>query len=303
MIRSGFTWLIAVAVSAASSASTPLVVPFDFSKAAIGVDITVKGTPLYAIVDTGVDPSVVDLARADALGLKVDRGDGGEASGFGDGKGAAIFPTSIDGLAIRGRRFKPFAALASDMTDLSTHYGRKLDAVLGYSFLSDKIVLFDYPRRTFSILAQVTEAQPAVRTCRTRWSKPLTTSDSFPIIPGFRLGEASGSVSLDTGSNGGIGLFPKALDLPGVRASLVDKGTILHSGARGNAEARSYTLTVPVGFGPFTLPAGQVVTIHRGQEPADGRIANIGNRLFAAMKVRILLDYRGRTITFYGDCG
>jgi hypothetical protein len=29
------------------------------------------------------------------------------------------------------------------MTGLSAHYGRKLDGILGYSFLADKIVLID----------------------------------------------------------------------------------------------------------------------------------------------------------------
>jgi hypothetical protein len=295
-------WLAFFGAVPAPAAPATLTVPFDFSRNAIGVDVTLNGTQLYVIFDTGVDPSVIDLARAEALGLKVDRKDGGEASGFGNGKGADVYPTSVAGLTIDGRRFKPFDALASDMTTLSNHYGRKLDAVIGYSFLSDKAILIDYPRQTLSILAKFDEAKPLVRTCRTRWTAPLTTSDSFPIIPSFRVGKTSGSVSLDTGSNGGIGLFPRALALPGVRASMVEKGTVIHSGARGDSKASTYSLTVPVGFGPFTLPTGQVATVHSGESPADGRIANVGNPLFAAMRIKMLLDYRGRTMTFYGDC-
>jgi len=42
---------------APSVASATVVVPFDFSRSAIGVDVTIKGTPLYMILDTGVDPS------------------------------------------------------------------------------------------------------------------------------------------------------------------------------------------------------------------------------------------------------
>ena len=60
---------------------------------------------------------------------------------------------------------------------------------------------------------------------------------------------------------------------------------MIHSGARGDAKASSYLLTVPVGFGPFTLAAGQVATVHSGQNPADGRIANVGNTLFAGMRI------------------
>jgi hypothetical protein len=57
---------------------------------------------------------------------------------------------------------------------------------------------------------------------------------------------------------------------------------------------------VPVGFGPFSLPAGQTVSL-RGTTP-DGRAANVGNKLFAAMKLKLLLDYQSKRITFYGDC-
>ena len=33
------------------------------------------------------------------------------------------------------------------------------------------------------------------------------------------------------------------------------------------------------------------------------RLANVGNKLFAEMNLKILLDYRARQMTFYGDCG
>jgi hypothetical protein len=60
----------------------PVEVPFDFSRGAIGLDVTVKGVPLFVILDTGVDPSVIDINRAEALALNVDRAAGGEAVGL-----------------------------------------------------------------------------------------------------------------------------------------------------------------------------------------------------------------------------
>ncbi|WP_404711271.1 retropepsin-like aspartic protease [Sphingomonas sp. MMS24-J13] len=257
MTRQAFARLIAFFLVVSPAASAPLTVPFDFSKRAIGISATIRGEPVHVILDTGVDPSVVDLRRAEMLGLTVDRTNGGEASGFGEGKGATIFPARVDSLAISGRRFRTFDALASDMSTLSVHYGSKLDAVLGYSFLSDKIVLIDYPGRTLGILARRDEVKAAVRRCRTRWTIPLKTQDSFPVVAGFRLGKARGTISLDTGANGGIGLFRRALNLPGLRASLVEDGTIVHQGARGEARAKRFRLAAPVGFGPFTLPPGR----------------------------------------------
>lgn len=282
--------------------ATPLQVPFDYSRSEIGVDVAINGTPAYMILDTGVDPSVVDLKRSEALRLKIDRTNGGEASGFGDGKGAAVFPTSIRGLAIHGHDFAPVEALASDLSALSRHYGRQLDGVLGYSFLSDKIVLIDYPGKSLNILDVAREAKSLTRTCRKRWTTQLKTTDNMPVIHAFRLGAATGPISLDTGSNGGIALFRSALDLPGIRVGLKEAGTITHSGAKGEATARSFAFGAPVGFGPFTLPAGQTVSVYNEPGSSATRVANVGNVLFAAMKLKMLLDYRGRTMTFYGDC-
>lgn len=59
-------------------------VPFDLSQSEIGIEVTVNGEPLYVLLDTGVDPSVIDLRRAENLHLKIDRNGGGELSGFGN---------------------------------------------------------------------------------------------------------------------------------------------------------------------------------------------------------------------------
>jgi hypothetical protein len=275
---------------------------FDFSRSEIGIEVSIKGKTLYAIVDTGVDPSVINLAEAEELGLTVDRTDSGEASGFGEGRGMTVFPTRIAGLSIRGQSFAAFDALASDTAGLTGSGQRRIDAVLGYSFLSDKIIIIDYIAQKLAILSSSSEVRATVRTCRTRWRVPLKTFDTYPVIPGFRLGEASGPVTLDTGSSGGIALFEEALDLPGLRDSLVDQGASMRRGARGESKVENFILRKPVGFGPFTLPAGQLVFVHRQQGSAVARIANVGNEVLAAFKIKILLDYRSRVMTFYGNC-
>jgi hypothetical protein len=96
-------------------------------------------------------------------------------------------------------------------------------------------------------------------------------------------------------------LIPAALDLARVRDSLVDEGASIRIGARGETKAETYKLNQPVGFGPFTLPAGQQVFV-REQQGSPGRVANVGNALLAELKIKLLLNYRGRLMTFYGDC-
>jgi len=295
---------LALVFSFGAASAAPLTVPFDFSRTAIGLDVSVKGTPLHMILDTGVDPSVIDEALAGTLGLKIDRAAGGEASGEGDAKHAMVYPTSVDGFTIAGRAFAPFDALTTDMSTLSQHYGRRLDGVIGYSFLNGKIVLIDYAKSTLGILDAPGDAAPVVSRCARHWSIALQTlaDDNIPIIPDFRFGSAKAPISLDTGSNGGISLFPKALELSGLHGALVEKGKTTYAGARGEASTNTYVLREPVGFGPFTLSPGQLVTLRPMQDAGNSRAANIGNKLFAAMKLKLLLDYKSRAVTFYGAC-
>jgi hypothetical protein len=279
-------------------------IPFDFSHKSIGMDVTVHGISLFVLLDTGVDPSVIATARAESLGLKVDRTSGGEASGYGESKSATVYPTTIDGLAIRGRSFAPIDALTADITAASRGYGRDIDAVLGYSFLKDKIVLINYSAQKVLILDRAADAGPEVRLCRTHWSTTMQflDHDNTPIIPNFRFGSSSGPITLDTGSNSGISLFDRALESPDVKAALVEQGESEHAGARGVAKSKTYSFKSPVGFGPFSLPGGQGVDRLKAENPDDKRFANIGNRLFAEMKLIILLNYHAKKLTFYGSC-
>lgn len=309
MNRPSLVRKLAVFVLVGSLVAGPVVgaaleIPFDYSRNAIGIDITVHGVPLFVILDTGVDPSVIASARTESLGLKVDRASGGEASGLGDSKSATVYPTTIDGLAIRGRSFAPIDALMANLSAMSRGYGRDIDGVLGYSFLKDKIVLINYAAQRVWILDQATDAGPVVRLCRTHWSTAMQflDGDNTPIISNFRFGSSSGPITLDTGSNGGISLFDRAFESPDVKAALVEQGEIVHAGARGDAKSKTYLFKAPVGFGPFSLPAGQGVNRIKAERPDDKRFANIGNRLFADMKLTILLNYRTKKLAFYGSC-
>lgn len=295
--------VLILATTAAANAA-PLTVPFDFSRNAIGLSVTVKDQPLYVILDTGVDPSAIDAHRAEALGLKIDRARGGEASGEGSAKEAKVYPTTIDGLALKGRDFPPIDALTLDMKLLSARYGRTLDGVLGFSFLAGRIVLIDYARRELSILDAPSDATARVRPCRKHWTIPYKSyaGDSIPIVPDFRFGAATAHISLDTGSNRDIGVYQSALDLPGFRAALKEAGQTSFAGARGVGRGKLYRFDAPVGFGPFALPKGQILTLHPEKGSRATRVANIGNRFFAAVTPVMLLDYKDRVISFYGDC-
>ena len=278
-------------------------VPFDFSQSEIGIDATVNGEPVFILLDTGVDPSSIDLQRAAALHLKIDRNAGGQVSGFGNTEQPTAFPTTIQGFAIAGHKFASFDALASDLSALSAKYGRRVDAFIGYSFLQDKIILIDYPQSTLYILDDPSAAPSAAGSCRQKWSAPmqLLEGENWPLIPRLRLGDAVISATLDTGSSGLITLYNGAVDMPGVRSALVQKGEVKSGGFNGEEKMNGYVFNKPIGFGPFELPPGTAMTL-RDVKGSSSNLANIGNKFFASMGVKMMLDYRHRTMTFFGDC-
>jgi len=288
---------------ATNSSQAAVTTPFDFSKHAIALNVTVKGVPLYVLLDTGVDPSVIDIKRADALALPVDRKTSGQADGEGTGS-TTVFPATIKDLEIGGHAFGDVVTLAADMGTLSKTYGRPVDGVLGYSFLKDKVVLIDYTASTVTIFSGTKEAEVFVRQCRKHYGTPLRSfaDEQIPVIPDFQLGDAKVPITLDTGSNRGIALYQVALNVKGIRGALKVTGKAHGAGARGTFTSDTATLNVPVGMGPFQLPAGEPVVVMSSRGSADSRIANIGNMTFAAMKVKLLLDYPAKQVSFYGDC-
>lgn len=146
-------------------------------------------------------------------------------------------------------------------------------------------------------------ATPATKSCATKWNAPvqLLEGENWPLIPELRLGEAVISATLDTGSSGSITLYDGALDMPGVCSSLVQKGEVKSGGFQGEEKLKKYVFDKLLGFARFELPPGTAVVL-RNMKGSSSNLANVGNKLFASVGLKMMLDYRHRTMTFLGDC-
>jgi predicted aspartyl protease len=161
------------------------------------------------MVDTGTDPSVVDLALARKLRLGLAHG--GSGTGGGSGK-SLVFQTSIPQLSVGGLGVRNVDALAIDMSRQSRKLGVSIGGVLGYSFLEGRVTQFDY---THAVLI-VGDASDR--------------SDGTTVLP-FRLDSDNGVIidvlvngkravaDLDTGSNGALAVTPKAIRALGLTQS------------------------------------------------------------------------------------
>jgi len=97
------------------------------------------------MLDTGTDPSAIDLATAKAVGLKLDP-TGRRSSGGGTGVNLA-YETRLPLLGVGGLAAKNVPAVAIDLSEVSRRFGRPVHGILGHSLLNGRIVQIDYPKR------------------------------------------------------------------------------------------------------------------------------------------------------------
>ncbi len=286
-----------------AASAAPLVMPFDFSRHAIGINGSVKGKPLYVLLDTGVNPSVIDIGLATSLGLSLNRKAAGQGNGEGGGTTLAV-PTVIPGPEFAGHSFGNIEALATDLRSMSKSYGHRLDGVFGYSFLSSNTVLIDYPSRTLTIQPGGFGPDLAAH-CRLRRPIPFASNDGnqFPVVRNARFGIVEAPVTLDTGSNRTIGFYQAALQVPVIRNALSVESAERGASFGGSYTTQAATLRIPFGIGPFMLPAGQKVSIMPTKGIPGKRLANIGNGFFDALKASLLVDYPRKRLALLGDCG
>lgn len=272
-------------------------VPFAFVHNEIIIDAAIGGSaPHRFMLDCGVDPSAIDQVLARDLGIEIDETEVGEASGAGDGPGLAVMESSIPGLVIGTMAFDPIAALAADLSPFGQALELPLAGILGHSFLAHHVVRIDYPARQVTIaLHREALAPPATRVTR-RLVVPLRFNSDDDPTPVFDLdidGEIV-TVTLDTGSSGGLELFPAAVERLGLEDEKASGEVTEALGARGLHKLTQGQLD-KVGLGPFAISG---LDTRFSERSAEGEIrdGNAGNELF--QNFVLTLDYVNGEIVF-----
>ena len=140
----------------AKTAQTPsagaISVPFRFTHGEVVAQATINGQgPFNVLLDTGADPSVINLATARQLGLKIDS-TGGQGSGTGTDVNLA-YGTTIPAVELGDLRAANMEAVAMDLSKISKKIGQPITAVLDYTLLKGRIVQFDFPGRVVRFLS------------------------------------------------------------------------------------------------------------------------------------------------------
>ncbi len=266
-------------------------VPFDFYRNEIILQVKVNGKgPFNMMLDTGTDPSAVDLAWAKDVGLKL-HPLGRPATGGGTDVNLTYY-TQLPLVEAGSFTVKDVETLAIDLSKVSTRLGKPLHGVLGHSVLHGRIVQIDYPNRVVRFYSQSLFSKASNTANRSvltfRYVDNVLLDDVF--VNGKKV-----VGNLDTGSNGTFNLTPAAVEYLGLVEEFnqapvsTDVG---YNGVSQNREGKVNNVTI----GGISVHAPAVIFFGKGtgRDKKPWGI-NIGNGFLKDFVVTI--DYRNKLAT------
>jgi predicted aspartyl protease len=273
---------------------TVIEIPFEFIHGSIVVQATVNGHgPFSMLLDTGADPSIVEIGTAKSIGLKI-AAKGQQGSGGGT-DGNLAYETSLPLLQIGGLTARNVDALAMDLSKLSSALGRPLGGVLGYSLLKAHIVQIDYPNRRVRFLVNAPTCAGAAS-----HDSPSCTTLSFRykddiLVSGVTVDGKPVTTNVDTGSNSSFQVTPAAVNKLGLGEEVARSHATNSVGFNGNLQNREGTVR-NVTVGAISVNNPTMVFFGKGmgvdKEPWDLRIGNAFLKNFV-----VTLDYVQMRIT------
>lgn len=291
IIRSGLVCVVLAVASEAIAGQARLVaeLPFEFVRNEPVVKVTVNGHgPLNMMLDTGTDPSAIDLATAASIGLN--RSSKGQAASGGGTEKNLAYETKFETLEIGGLSAHKVAAAAIDLSKISERMQYHIDGVLGYSLFRDRIVQFDYPAR----MARFYDTMPASED-PTAVSMKFRYADNV-LIEGVKVDGVAVVANLDTGSSGSFSIVPKAIEKLGLTAAAATGVVRSSVGYNGRSENREGTVK-NIQIGAIYVDSPTVIFMSKGTG-YDKRAwdVNIGNVFFKDYVVTF--DFKTKTVRF-----
>jgi hypothetical protein len=249
------------------------------------------GAPLTVLLDTGTDPSIIDLGLARQLGLPL-----GEFAIGQDAVGAEVpfTETMIPWMRLGELRFRNLFALALDLR--ATPF--QVDMVLGYNVLQQVVLCIDYTRRMLCLSHPDLGGAEALSD---EALLPLTFCNHFPALANVVLddGVCLPLVTIDTGSNGGLTLGPDLASRLGLQPDAAAVTRASGTGFVGAGRAILCGKASSMRLGPFDLHDIDLDTPGGGGgDLCQAGRANMGNRVLARF-AHVTLDY-GRSLCALG---
>jgi len=273
-------------------------VPFTFERSSVIVQVKVNGKgPYNMLLDTGAELCAVDLNIAKELDLKLTPISSGKIVATGK-KENTLFLTKLPAIEITNLSAQDLEAVATDFSKITQRVGIPVAGVIGYNFLKNRIVQFDYGKRVVRFYSDspLRTSKHANTTSRMTLPFRFYGGDKFPIIDDVFVNGKKIKAELDTGHSGVLAVTAAAIKRLGLDAEAQDCEEETSEGALGTSVNRKCKLkTLTVGTVTIESPSVSFRGPNSGldQAPFEGLL---GNDFFKDFVVTI--DYRRMTITF-----
>jgi predicted aspartyl protease len=269
-------------------------VPFEFLRNEIIVQVKVNGKgPFNMMLDTGTDPSAVDLATAKDLGLKLSSA-GGPVSGGGTDRNLA-YETRFPLVEVGALTAKNVRALAIDLSKVGERLGKPLHGVLGHSLLNGRIVQFDYPNHVVRFYSQSPFPKAAREANTSKRTMLSFRYDDNVLIDDVYVNGKKMVGNLDTGSSGSFNLTPAAISYLGLEEE-VSRARVSTSVGYNNVSENREGKVGNVTIGGISVDAPSVIFFGKGtgrdKEPWGVNIGNVFLKDFL-----VTIDYRSKLVT------
>jgi hypothetical protein len=260
-------------------------VPFELVENQVVAGLTIGGRgPFVCLLDTAVDPSVVDLALARELGLAVRDDAPGEAAGQGS-QGVSFYPSELPDVRLGEFDVGDVEAVATDLSGLASKLNRPLQAILGQSFFDGRVVQLDYRNRRVRFNAH--SFQRGVR------ADIEGAADLTPVV-NVQVNATTVPVVLDTGSSLTLGIYLDAVEKLGLAEAFASATPRASMGARGHIVAYEGSVD-SLALGDVHLSPAAVVFLPRPHgDPTPGALGNLGNGFL--QHTVLALDYPRREL-------
>lgn len=237
--------------------------------------------PQWFLIDTGTNPSVIDLRLAHALHLHL------AASGTGSGGGTqkiAFSETHLPAVTVGSFSERNVEALTTDLSSLRLRLGLRFEGVLGYSFLRNHAVQVDYGNRRLRIWPNG----------NVRLNSKCTYGTKFDYIDDvvIRTAQVNGhpaGANLDTGSSSYLAFTPASIGKLGLSQQAHRARQSTGQGYNGQYASLKGTVE-QFGIGPMRFPIVPATfwKPHTGHDSRPWDV-NVGGAILS--KVRPLFDY------------
>ena len=291
---------VACNCSFAQDQASVIEIPFDFYRNEIMLAVKVDGKgPFNMILDTGTDPSAVDLTTARELGLKL-QSLGARASGGGteatDIYGTRLPVVEVGRLAVNVGPFtvKNIEAVAIDLSKMSERLEKPLQGVLGHSFLNGRILQIDYANRKLRLYARSPFVKASLGANTAKRTVLSFRYDDNVLVDGVFVNGKKLVANLDTGSDDAFKLTSAAVSYLGLENEFNRARVTTAVGFNGVAENRVGKVS-NITIGGISLDAPAVVFF--GQDTGRDKKPwglNIGNAFLKDFVVTI--DYRSKLL-------